>query len=212
MKRLILLITVLLLAVANAAASPTGYVRNVISGAPLDAVYPSRENNLALLPGAVATASSWNPSFGGFPPASAIDGDRIGQNCNLNGNTQPCWANNGGWNDNTYMAWPDWLRVDLPRPYAISRIVVVSFQDEFNVPRIEPYLGYRVGGNYVNDDFTIQVLKPDGTWVTVADVEENLDVIREFTFTPTLATAYRINITAAYADFSRVVEFEAYAK
>lgn len=146
----------------------------------------------------------------------------------MNGDTVPCWGHGGGWNDNTYQQWPDWLRVDLPRAYALSRIDLFSFQDNFSTLREEPYIGMMVGGNYVNEDFTIWVCtnctgpssvlyqtcngNPAEHWVKVDDVEDNESVTHESRFTPTLASAYCVNITAAYADWSRVVEFEAYVK
>lgn len=55
----------------SASASP---LRSNLLHAPTDPVYPSRENNVALFPGTVATASSWSNAFGGFPPSSVIDG------------------------------------------------------------------------------------------------------------------------------------------
>lgn len=172
-------------------------------------VYPSRAGNYCLLPGAVASASS---STNGFSAASAIDGDRIGQNCAFG--PAPCWGSDGGWNDATRDMFPDWLRVDFPataRARSVSRIVVVTFQDNFSTPRIEPYLGLQVGNNYTIEDFTIEVLNTSGAWVEVADVEENLDIIREFTFAPVLGTAVRVTVNNSYVHYSRIVELEAYA-
>lgn len=172
-------------------------------------VYPSRINNLALLPGTTVSASSTAP---GFAAEAAIDGDRLGNLCQIVGNVAPCGGGHDGWwNDNTYTVFPDSLTVTLPRAYALSRIVIVTFQDDFNGLHVEPYLGLRVGGNYTIEDFTIEVRKPDGTWVEVAEQEENLDIVREYCFTPILATAYRVTVSDSYADYSRVVEFEAYA-
>lgn len=161
-------------------------------------IYPSRENNYCLSDLAVATASSQAP---GFSAASAIDGDRIGQ----------AWGNNGGWNDWTRDIYPDWLRVDFGRAHSISRIVIVTFQDNFSTPRIEPYLGLQVGNNYTIEDFTIEVLNTSGVWVQVASQEENIDIIREYSFPPITGTAIRVTITEAYALYSRVIEFEAYS-
>lgn len=161
-------------------------------------VYPSRIGNYCLSDNAVASASSEHHT-GNYPASAAIDGDRIGQ----------AWGMGGGWNDDTYETYPDWLRVDFGRSHSISRIVVVTFQDDYGSPRVEPYLGLQVG-HYGIEDFTIEVLTASG-WVEVADVEENEDIIREFTFAPVTGTAIRITITGAYVSFSRVIEFEAYA-
>lgn len=180
-------------------------------------VYPSRENNLALLPGTFALTSS---THAGFSAESAFDGDRLGNTCGVVNNQAPCWGNNGGWNDNTYATFPDWFWLQLNKPYAISRIVLVNFQDEFNQLHEEPYLGLRVGGNYTNDDYIVEVCtncngsiaQINQNWIQVADVEENLDIINEFKFTPILGSAVRITINDAYADYSRIIELEVYAK
>lgn len=168
--------------------------------------YPSRIGNYCLSDAAAVTASSSAP---GYAASGAIDGDRVGQHCAyapLN-----CWTINGGWNDATRDAYPDWLRVDFGRPHSVGRIVVVTFQDNFSTPRIEPYLGLQVGNNYTIETFTVEVLNTSGAWVQVGEAEENIDIIREYTFAPVVGTAIRIIITEAYAHYSRVVEFEAYA-
>jgi hypothetical protein len=179
-------------------------------------VYPDRTNNYCLFPDAFVTASS---THAGFSAESAIDGDRIGQNCNFTNGLAPCWGNSGGWNDNTYMTFPDQLRVDFGRLRSIGRIVVVTFQDEFNIPRVEPYLGLRVGGNYGIEKYTLEVctnctgsvIQANANWVQVADVDENYDIIREHAFTPVLGTAIRLTVYEAPA-FSRVIELEAHPK
>lgn len=172
-------------------------------------VYPSRENNLALLPGTTVSASS---TLAGFAAESAIDGDRLGNVCQMVNNIAPCGAGHDGWwNDNTYMTWPDSLTVTLPRPYALSRIVMVTFQDEFNELHVEPYLGLQVGGNYGIETYKIEVYGVDNIWHEIADVDENYNIIREHFFMPITATKYRITVYEA-PEFSRVVEFEAYAK
>jgi F5/8 type C domain-containing protein len=170
-------------------------------------VYPSRIGNYCQSDSAVATASSQAP---GFSAASAIDGDRVGQNCTFSNRT-PCWGKDGGWNDFTRDGFPDWLRVDFGRAHSIGRIVVVTYQDIGYAPRVEPYLGQRVGNNYTIEDYTIEVLNTSGVWVQVAAQEENIDIIREYTFAPITGTAIRINITDSYGHYSRVIEFEAYA-
>lgn len=169
-------------------------------------VYPVRYGNYCLYPDAVVSASS---THAGFSAASAIDGDRIGQNCNFTAGLAPCWGNDGGWNDNTRDIWPDWLRVDFGRPRAVGRIVFSTFQDNFSTLHIEPYLNLQIGGNYGVEKYTLEVLTPAGTWVQVADVDENYDIIREHKFTPILATAIRITVYNAPL-YSRVIEFEAY--
>jgi hypothetical protein len=101
--------------------------------------------------------------------------------------------------------------VDFFRAHSIGRIVVTTFQDNFSTPRIEPYLGLQVGNNYTIDDFTIEVLNASGQWVQVANVAGNIDIIREFVFTPVLGTAIRVTVSDSYVNYSRIIEFEAYS-
>lgn len=162
-------------------------------------VYPSRIGNYCDSDLAVATASSQYSA--GYPVMSAIDGDRVGRK----------WGSGEGWADQTRDIYPDWLRVDFGRSHSIGRIVVVTYQDTLPANRIEPYLGLKVGNNYTIEDFTVEVLNPQGVWVTVATVTENLDIIREFRFTPVTGTAVRVTVTDAYANFSRIIELEAYS-
>lgn len=175
---------------------------------PPEQVFPSRINNYCLSDNAVATASSFIP---GYEPEGAIDGDRIGQNCNFNGNVSPCWGNHGGWADNTYETWPDSLTVTLGRNHSIGRIVMVTFQDNYSTPRIEPYLGLAVGNNYGIKAYKLEVYDITGNWVEVANVPYNHDIIREHTFTPMIGSAIRITITEGVASFSRIIELEAYS-
>jgi len=200
--------TAFTLAVSVSSQSQAATDFNSIQPEPAESIYPSRVNNYCLFPDAVVSVSSTVNT--NFPASSAIDGDRIGQNCSFTQGA-PCWGNAGGWNDGTRDVFPDWLRVDFGRARSIGRVVVVTFQDNFSTPRVEPYLGLQVGNNYTIEDFKIEVLNTSGMWVEVAEAEENLDIIREFTFTPVLGTAVRITIDDSYAHYSRVIEFEAYA-
>lgn len=203
---LLLLLTVIVTAQASGKMTFTSTAGTVFTVE--DPVYPSRINNYCLFPGAIATASS---SYSGYPPSGVIDGDRIGQNCNFTNNLAPCWGNNGGWNDGTWWTFPDSLTVTFDRARSVGRVVIVTFQDNFSTPRIEPYLGLQVGGNYGNEKYQVQVLSvTSGQWITVADIDENYDIVREHVFTPILATAMRVSIDEA-PEFSRVAEFEAYA-
>lgn len=171
-------------------------------------VYPSRISNYCLFPDAVAVASS--TANANFPASSMIDGDRVGQNCSFSLRA-PCWGNKGGWNDATRDVYPDIPGVKFGQARSISRIVVVTYQDNFSVPSIEPYLGYQGPAPYGIEDFTVEVLDTSGNWVQVGAVEENHDIILEFTFTAVLGTEFRIIITDAYGHYSRVIELEAYA-
>lgn len=174
-----------------------------------DHVYPIRINNYCLMSDATVSASS--TANASFPASSAIDGDRLGQNCAFSGRA-PCWGNRGGWNDGTRDIYPDWLRIDFGRARSVGRVVVVNFQDNFSQPSVEPYLGYEGPAAYGLDDYYIEVLTPEGSWAQVAEAEEvNLSIIQEFNFFPVLGTAVRITITDAYGHYSRIVEFEAYA-
>lgn len=169
--------------------------------------YPSRIGNLCASDLAVATASS---SHTGYPPSSAIDGDRQGNPCNILGHA-PCWGNNGGWNDDTLGIFPDWLRVDFGRQHSISRIVVTTFQDNFAGLHPEPYLGLVVG-HYGIENYYVEVLNSDNNWIKVGEIEENEDIIREFEFDPIVGSAIRLTVDDGYVGYSRVIEFEAYSK
>lgn len=161
-------------------------------------IYPSRIGNYCLSD--LATASASSQYSAGYPVASIIDGDRRGFR----------WGSGEGWADQTRDIYPDWARVDFGRSHSIGRAVIAFYQDAQPANRVEPYLGLRVGNNYTVEDFTVEVLNTQGVWVTVASATENLDVIREFTFTPVTGTAIRVVVTDAYANFSRIIELEAY--
>jgi hypothetical protein len=204
MKRLLISSLLTLLVCAAAFAQSKAEIINTD-----EAIYPSRENNYCLSDSAVATASSTASTNGDFSPASTIDGDRIGQFCPFTTGS-PCWGNNGGWNDATRDVFPDWLRVDFGRAHSIGRIVVTTYQDRSGSPRIEPYLGLQVG-QYGIEDYYVQVLKPNGEYVTVGSITGNEDTIREFTFFPVTGIGIRLVVTDAYVHYSRVIELEAYS-
>lgn len=173
-------------------------------------IYPDRGGNLCLLPGSVASASSVEGP--GYSPASAIDGDRIGQNCGFNGNTAPCFTNQGGWENLYGQPYPQNLRVDFPRAYSIASAILVSYQDNHATLRPEPFLGLQVGNNYGIEHFKVEVLTPAGAWVQVAEVDENYDVIRQVSFPPILGTAVRVIIPEQpVIGVARIIELEAYS-
>lgn len=172
-------------------------------------VYPARGLDYCQLPGMAASASS---ELSDYPAISAFQGDRVGDVLSIVSSTSRAWGRGGGWNDSTYNSFPDWLRCDFARPASVGRIVVTTFQDNFSTHRIEPYLGLQVGLNYTIEDFDVYVLDMHDNWIEVAEVEENDDIIREFTFEPITGKAVKLVVNDSYGGYSRVISFEAYGK
>ena len=162
------------------------------------ATTPARVNVAAQANGGVASASS---TFnGGFPAAAVNDGDRRGAN----------WESGGGWNDATGNSYPDWVRVDLPRATSVSEIDVYTIQDNYKNPS-EPTDGMTFS-QYGITAFDVQYWN-GSTWVTVPNgsVVGNTHVVNRFAFTPVTTTSIRVQVNAALAAYSRVIEIEAYA-
>lgn len=148
--------------------------------------------------GARAIASS---TYGVAYPASAvIDGDRRAAN----------WSAGGWWNDATANSYPDTLEVDFSGAQTISEIDFFTLQDNYTNP-VEP-TDSQTFTQYGVTAFDVQYF--DGSnWQTVPGgvVTRNEQVKRRFTFAPVTTAKIRIVINGALADYSRVVEVEAYA-
>jgi len=148
--------------------------------------------------GATATASSTYTSRN-YTPGGAIDGDRLGIN----------WEAGGGWNDETRGVWPDSLEVAFKGAQTISEIRVYTLQDNFRSPS-EPTPGM-LATQYGLIDFDVQAW--NGTaWVTVPGgaIRGNDRVLRSVAFPETMTSKIRINVLNARANFSRIVEVEAF--
>ncbi|MEU7613715.1 discoidin domain-containing protein [Micromonospora sp. NPDC049204] len=135
------------------------------------------------------TASSEN--LPNYPACGAVDGDRDSNH----------WATTTGWNDANKGAFPDWLQVTFDRPQTVGRVDLYTL-DSTKYP----------AAKYGLRDWDVQV-RVGETWQTVAQVRGNVAGQVSSTFTPLIASAFRVvtltsNETAGY---SRVVELEAYA-
>jgi PKD repeat protein len=151
--------------------------------------------------GAVAVASSSYPG-GGYPAASAINGDRNGAN----------WGfGTGGWADGTRGLYPDSLEVDFSgAAKAISEIRVYTLQNNWKNNPGEPTANTSCSGEGILD---FQVQYWNGTaWVTVTggSVTGNDKAMRIFTFPAVTTSKIQVVITAARNNYSRIVELEAY--
>jgi len=149
--------------------------------------------------GGVVSASS---TYGtGFPTTAVNDGDRKGLN----------WGSGGGWSDSTPDAYPDSLEIAFDGVQTIDEIDVFTLQDAYTTPA-EPTESMTFGsGGYGITAFEVQYW--DGSaWVTVpgGSVTGNNLVWRKFSFPAVSTDRIRVQITAALASFSRVVELEAY--
>ncbi len=160
-------------------------------------VVAPRLNLASQVNGGVASASSTYNA--GFPPSGVNNGDRRGLG----------WENGGGWNDATASAYPDWIRVDLPSAQPLTEIDVFTIQDDFRNP-VEPTESMTFG-QYGITAFDVQYWN-GSAWVTVpsGSVTGNNKVWNKFTFAPITTTSIRVQVNAALAGYSRVVEIEAY--
>jgi len=157
----------------------------------------STVTNVALASvGAVATASSQYSSA--YPVSAVNNGDRKGA----------VWGAGGGWNDATANAYPDDVQIDFNGSKTIDRVVVYTLQDNYSSP-VEPtdtltFSAYGVTA------FTVEGWNGSG-WTVLGSVSNNNLVKRTVTFAPYSTNAIRIRVTQALAQFSRLVEVEAWS-
>ena len=157
----------------------------------------TRVNLAAQANGGVASASTTYNS--GFPAGGANNGDRRGLN----------WESGGGWNDATPNAYPDWIRIDFPGAQPLTEIDVFTIQDSYKSPA-DPTEAMTFS-QYGVTAFDVQYWN-GAAWVTVpgGSVTGNNKVWNKFTFAPITTTSIRVQVNAALAGFSRIVEIEAY--
>ena len=140
-------------------------------------------------------------SSGGYPAASAINGDRTGNS----------WGSGtGGWNDATRNTYPDMLEVDFPSAKMIDEINVFTLQNNWKTAG-EPTLTTSATGEGILD-FDLQTW--DGTaWVAISgcscSVTGNDKAWRQFLFPPITTTKIRVVVNNARNNWSRIVELEA---
>jgi hypothetical protein len=166
---------------------------------PCECSLPSLTNFASAASGATATASSVYDARD-YSPSGAIDGDHLGLN----------WENNGGWNDGTRDAWPDWLEVSFSEAKTINQIRVYSLQTNFENPVDPTFAMTTVHGL---KDFEVQYWDTStNQWATVPNgqVTNNNLVLNVFIFNEVTTPKIRVHVTNANAHFSRIVEVEAY--
>lgn len=158
---------------------------------------PGRINVAASANGGVATASSTLNA--NYQAAGAINGDRRGLN----------WGANGGWNDGTPNATPDWVEIQFNGPKTIDELNVFTLQDNYTSPvDPTPALTFSLWGPRA---FEAQYW--DGTgWLTLpgGSVTSNNLVWRRITFAPVTTSRIRVLVTQTLNGYSRLVEVEAW--
>jgi hypothetical protein len=127
-------------------------------------------------------------------------GDRSGAN----------WGSGGGWNDNTWDTYPDWVQVDFASGgKTVSEIDVFTLQDDF-ANAVDP-TDQMTTTAWGIKDFDVQYW--DGSaWVTVpgGSVTGNDKGWRKFTFSAVTTSKIRVTVNAALNDYSRITEVEAW--
>lgn len=158
----------------------------------------TRSNVALAANGATAVASSEHFS-GGYPAASALTGDRTGNN----------WGNSDGWADNTRGAFPDTLEVDFSNSKVIDEIDVITLQNNWTSAG-QPDLTTFCSAEGILD-FDVQYWN-GSDWVTVpsGSVTGNDKAWRQFTFTPVTTTKIRVVVNNSRNNYSRIVGLEAY--
>ncbi len=158
---------------------------------------PNRTNIALASSGGTASASSTYTA--NYPPAGAINGDRKGAG----------WGAGGAWCDGTSNAWPDWLEVDFNGLKLIEEIDLFSMQDTYSSPA-EP-TPTMTANNFAVRAFQVQYWT-GSSWAPVPGgaVTNNNLVWRQIAFVPLTTSKIRVNITSALANYSRVMELEAW--
>ena len=158
---------------------------------------PARVNFAAQANGGVASASS--TYYAGWDASGVNNGDRRGRE----------WGRGGGWNDGTGSSFPDWIRIDLAGARSLTEIDVVTLQDDYP-NAVEPD-DATTFSQYGITAFDVQYWN-GSAWVTVpsGSVVGNNRVVKRITFPAITTSAIRVQVNAALAGFSRIVEIEAY--
>jgi RHS repeat-associated protein len=159
--------------------------------------YEYNQNYALASNGATAVASSTYSA--GYDARFVIDGTRSGAG----------WGTNGGWNDGTTNAWPDWVEVRFSGSKSINQINVYTLQDNYGNPT-EP-TPQQTFSSFGIVDFQVQYWN-GSSWVTVPNgsvVGNNL-VWRQFSFSPITTDRIRVNVTKALNSWSRITEIEAF--
>jgi hypothetical protein len=179
----------------NIASALAGYSRIVeieAFGVPASTM---QSNVAAAALGAVASASS---TFSvNYPVAAVNNGDRTGAG----------WGSGGGWNDATSGVFPDFVQIVFNGQKTIDHVIVYSLQDNFENP-VEPADGMTFGSWGVTS-FSVEGWN-GSSWVTLGSVSENTLVKRAVSFSAFTTDRIRVNVNTALANYSRIVEIEAF--
>ncbi|MFH0918846.1 MAG: alpha-L-rhamnosidase N-terminal domain-containing protein [Fibrobacterota bacterium] len=144
-----------------------------------------------------ATASASSEYSSSYSTNGAINGNR----------TSSDWGQGGGWSDNTYNNWPDWIQITFNNTYSLSEIDVFSYSESSSQPTLE-----MLGGEL--SAFDVQYW--DGSnWITVPDgsVSGNFNVWKRFPLASAITTD-KIRVMVNYGlngDYVRMMEVEAWA-
>ncbi|HEX8288578.1 MAG TPA: discoidin domain-containing protein [Pyrinomonadaceae bacterium] len=143
--------------------------------------------------GSVASASS---QISGGEPSRAIDGVRN-------------WATTGTWKDSTADSYPDWLQVDFNGNKTINEIAVYAVRDDFG-SNIDPS-EYETFSAYGITNFEVQYWNGYG-WATVQNgsIGNTNRTVTRITFSPITTSRIRVVVYSAQANYSRIVELEAW--
>jgi len=145
--------------------------------------------------GGVASASS-TYSYR-YPVAAVNDSDRTGEG----------WEDGGGWNDATARAYPDSVQIVFNGEKTIDHVVVYTLQDNYSNP-VEPTDSLTFSKWGVTD-FTVEGWN-GSAWVTLGTVAGNNLVKRTVSFPPFNTDRIQVTVNNSLADYSRIVEIEAW--
>jgi len=178
-----------------------GRLVEVVEPNPIGTATTSPVNVALASNGATVTASSTHSS-GNFPASAAINGDRKGAG----------WGSGtGGWNDNTYNTWPDWLQVNFSGSRTINEIDVFTVQDDSVNPSEPTETMTFTEEGIVN--FTVQYWDASASaWTTVSggSVTGNDKVWKKFTFSDITTDKIRVTVNGSLNYYSRITELEAW--
>lgn len=155
-------------------------------------------NVAAAVNGALTSASSTYSSRN-YSTAGATDGDRTGRN----------WESGGGWNDSTRGAYPDALEIAFPAARTLNEVRVYTLQNNYKAG-VEPTAA-TMADVYGIIDFDVQYW--DGAqWVTLPGgaIRGNNRALRSVPVADVSTTKLRVLVLNSRANFSRVVEVEAF--
>jgi hypothetical protein len=151
-----------------------------------------RTNVAATANGGVASASSELSAA-----STAIDGVRN-------------WATSGAWKDLTPDNYPDWLQVDFNGSKTINEITVYAVMDDFTNPT-DPTENTTFS-LYGITNFDVQYWT-GSNWITVPNgsIVNNNKAVTKLVFAPVTTSKIRVVVNNAQANYSRIVELEAWS-